>query len=249
MNLESPCTLRGGTYHKGPMDIDLNSDLGEGCGRDADILPLVTSANVACGFHAGDYNTAFEALTVAARLGVRVGAHPGYADREHFGRREHKLSEDEIRRLCAYQIGAVLGLAKLAGTEIAYLKPHGALYHQACWDDAYARPVIDVAERFGLPVVGLPGSPLEMLCRGRCRFIAEGFADRRYLEDGSLVPRSMPDALVEDVAEAEQQAERLIRHHGVRTLCVHGDNPRALEFVRGLRQALVRGGMKLKAFA
>jgi UPF0271 protein len=231
------------------MDIDLNSDLGEGCGRDADILPLVTSANIACGFHAGDCNTASEAIALAGKLGVRVGAHPGYPDREHFGRLEQQLSEAEIRRLCAYQIGALLGLAKLAKVPITYVKPHGALYHQACWDEAYARPVIDVAELFGLPVVGLPGSPLEMLCRGRCRFIAEGFADRRYLEDGSLVPRSQPDAFVEDVDEAQQQAERLIRGRGVRSLCVHGDNPKALEFVKSLRESLLRHGMKVKAFA
>jgi UPF0271 protein len=230
------------------MDIDLNSDLGEGCGADADILPLVTSANIACGFHAGDHNTAYEALVLAGKIGVRVGAHPGYADREHFGRREQQLSQDDIRRLCAYQIGALLGLAKLADVPIAYVKPHGALYHQSCWDDNYARPVIDVAERFELPVVGLPGSLLETLCRGRCRFIAEGFADRRYLEDGSLVPRSMADAFVTDVNEAQQQAERLIRHHSVRTLCVHGDNPRALAFVKALRQALVEHGMHLKPF-
>ena len=101
----------------GAMDIDLNSDLGEGCGRDADIMPLVTSANIACGFHAGDYNTASEAIALAGKLGVRIGAHPGYPDREHFGRREQHLSEAEIRRLCAYQIGALLGLAKLANVD------------------------------------------------------------------------------------------------------------------------------------
>jgi UPF0271 protein len=231
------------------MDIDLNADLGEGCGRDAEILPLVTSANIGCGFHAGDYNTAYEALELSGRLGVRVGAHPGYPDREHFGRREWKAAEDEIRRLCAYQVGAILGLAKLADVPIRYLKPHGALYHQTCWDDAYARPVIDVAEKFELPVVGLPGSPLEMLCRGKCPFIAEGFADRRYLADGSLVPRSMPDAIIADVDEAEHQAERLIRTRGVRTLCVHGDNPKALEFVKALRGSLEGHGLRLKAFA
>jgi UPF0271 protein len=231
------------------MEIDLNCDLGEGCPYDAELLPLITSANVACGFHAGDAATAHATLRLAARHGVQVGAHPSFPDREHFGRRELPRSEGQVFEDCVYQIGALAGLARAAGTPLRYVKPHGALYNLACRDDAYARPVVDACAVFALPVLGLPDSRLQALCAGRLPFVAEGFADRRYLPDGSLVPRSRPDAFVEDPDEAVRQAERLLRDKGVRTLCVHGDNPQALAFVRALRQALTARGVVLRAFA
>src|SRR5205085_8660324 len=131
---------------------------------------------------------------------------------------------------------------------LRHLKPHGALYNMACRDDAYARPVVAVAELFGLVLLGLPRSRLETLSRGRCRFVAEGFADRRYQPDGSLVPRTRPDAFVDDPADAVRQAEWLVRERGVRTLCVHGDNPRAVAFVRALREALERQGVPVRPF-
>ena len=231
------------------MQIDLNSDLGEGCGLDADLMPLITSANICCGFHAGDPSTAHAALKLAAKHGVQVGAHPGYTDRANFGRQELALSEEAIFELCLYQVGALAGLARSAGVALRYLKPHGALYNQACRDDAYARPIVKAAEVLRLPVMALPGSRLESLCSGGVGFIAEGFADRRYQPDGTLVPRHRSDAFVHDVDEAVAQADRLMRDHGVRTLCVHGDNPQALEFVRGLRDAFTRRGISLRAFA
>jgi UPF0271 protein len=231
------------------MDLDLNSDLGEGCGLDAELIPLVTSANICCGFHAGDAATAHAALALAARHGVQVGAHPGYADREYFGRRILALSEDAIFELCVYQVSALAGLAKAVGVPLRYLKPHGALYNQACREDAVARPVVAAAELLQLPVMALPGSRLEALCQGRCGFIAEGFADRRYLQDGTLVPRGQTDAFVHDVEEAVTQADWLLGERGIRTLCVHGDNPQALDFVRGLRDAFTRRGIGLRAFA
>src|SRR5262249_20954794 len=231
------------------MDIDLNCDLGEGCAYDAELMPLITSANIACGFHAGDPATAHAALRAAARPGVEVGAPPGFAAREHFGRRELARTEQQVFEECVYQIGALAGLARAVGVTVRYVKPHGALYNMACRDDAYARPVVDAAALFELPVMGLPNSRLQVLSAGRCPFVAEGFADRRYLPDGSLVPRSRPDAFVEDPAEAVRQAEWLLRGQGVRTLCVHGDNPKALAFVRELREALTRQGFTLRAFA
>ncbi len=231
------------------MNIDLNSDLGEGCASDADLMPLVTSANICCGFHAGDAATAHAALKAAARHGVHVGAHPGYADRASFGRTEQALSEEAIFELCLYQIGALAGLAQSAGVHLRYLKPHGALYNQACRDDAFARPIMAAAEILKLPVLALPGSRLQSLCSAGAGFIAEGFADRRYRPDGSLVPRTEADAFVHDVDEAVAQADRLIREHGVQSLCVHGDNPRALEFVRGLRAALTQRGITIRAIA
>jgi UPF0271 protein len=228
--------------------VDLNSDLGEGCPHDAAILELVTSANVACGFHAGDPATAHATLAAAAARGVQVGAHPGFADREHFGRRELVRGEAEVFGDCVYQIGALAGLARAAGLALRYVKPHGALYNQACRDDAYARPVVAAAELFGLAVMALPGSRLQALSAGRCPFVAEGFADRRYLPDGSLVPRGRPDAFVADAAEAVAQVEWLLRERGVRTVCVHGDNPQALHFVRTLRGALAERGVLIRAF-
>ncbi len=229
--------------------VDLNSDLGEGCGSDGELVPLITSANVACGLHAGDPSTAGATLRVAARHGVRAGAHPGFADREHFGRRELALPERQVFEECVYQIGALAGLARAAGIALTHLKPHGALYHLACRDDAYARPMIAAAELFGLAVTGLPGSRLQTASVGRCRFLAEGFADRRYLPDGSLVPRSRPDALIHDPEEAARQVETLVRDRGVETVCVHGDTPGAVAFVVALREALQRRGVALRPFA
>ncbi len=230
------------------MEIDLNCDLGEGCEHDAELMTLVTTANIACGFHAGDPLTARVALRDAADRGVQVGAHPSFPDRENFGRVEMVRSEEEIYGDCLYQIGALAGLALAAGMKLRHVKAHGALYNLACRDDAYARPVVNAAQVFGLALLGLPGSRLEKLSAGRCDFVAEGFADRRYLPDGSLVPRSRSDAFVEDPAEAVRQVEWLLREKGVRTLCVHGDNPQALAFVRELRRHLQERGVAIRPF-
>jgi 5-oxoprolinase (ATP-hydrolysing) subunit A len=231
------------------MDIDLNCDLGEGAGADAELLALVTTANVACGLHAGGPSEALAALRAAARHGVRVGAHPSFPDREHFGRQEMSRAEGEVFADCVYQIGALAALAAEAGLALTHVKPHGALYNQACRDDAYARPVVEAAAHFRLALLGLPNSRLQALATGKCPFVAEGFADRRYRPDGSLVPRTEPDAFVHDPAEAVAQVERLARDFGVRTVCVHGDGPHALDFVRALRAELPRRGFALKAFA
>ncbi len=230
------------------MEIDLNCDLGEGCPHDAELMPLITSANVACGFHAGDAATAHATLKLAAQHGVQVGAHPGFADREHFGRRELQQNEAQIFAECVYQIGALAGLVRAAGVPLRYVKPHGALYNMACREDAYARPIVEAVALFGLELMALPDSRLEALSAGRCGFVREGFADRRDLPDGSLVPRSRTDAFVADPAEAVRQAEWLLREKGVRTLCVHGDNPQALAFVCHLRAALLDRGIQISKF-
>jgi UPF0271 protein len=230
------------------MEIDLNCDLGEGCPCDAELMPLITSANVACGLHAGDAPTSLAALRLAVKHGTQAGAHPGFADREHFGRRELARSEEDVFADCVFQVGALAALAAVAGVYLSYLKPHGALYNQACRDDAFARPVVAAAVFFGLALLGLPGSRLEALSAGRCPFVAEGFADRRYLPDGNLVPRSRPDAFLEGPDEAVRQAEWLVRERGVRTLCVHGDNPQAVGFVRALRAALTEKGVAVRPF-
>ena len=231
------------------LEIDLNADLGEGAGTDAELMPLVTSANVCCGLHAGDPQTIRDTLLLAKRHGVAVGAHPGYADREHFGRREFDLTPREVATWCVYQIGALIGMARSFGVTVRYVKPHGALYNQACRDEDAAVGVIDAAAVFGLPVIGLPDSSLHAEAEDRVPFFAEGFADRRYRPDGSLVPRSEPDAFVHDPREAVEQVERLIRERGVRTVCVHGDNPEAVAFARAVREALLARGFTLKPFA
>jgi UPF0271 protein len=227
------------------MLIDLNCDLGEGVGSDAEVIPLITTANVACGFHAGDPTTAFATIALAAKHGVRIGAHPGFPDREEFGRREMDRTEQQVYEDCVYQIGAIVGIAKANGSRLSHVKAHGALYNMACRDDRYARPVVAAAELFDLPLMGLPKSRLEALSH---RFVPEGFADRRYRPDGSLVPRSEPDAFIHDPKEAARQAAKLAKD-GVRTLCVHGDNPQALAFVRALREALTVAGFTIAPFA
>lgn len=228
--------------------VDLNCDLGEGAGRDADLIALVTTANIACGRHAGTPTDMAAALASAAARGVAVGAHPGHADPAHFGRRELAMSPNDVFRECVYQVGALAGLARAAGVRLGHLKPHGALYHQACREDNYARPVVEAAALFGLAVVGLPGSRLAAACTGRVRFVAEGFADRRYGADGSLVPRDQPGAFVADPEEAVAQAERLLTAGVVETICVHGDNAEAVAFVRALRAGLTARGHELAAW-
>jgi UPF0271 protein len=230
------------------MEVDLNCDLGEGCDHDAELLSLVTSANIACGFHAGSPAIAYATCAGAARQGVQIGAHPGFLDRENLGRKELSRTEQEIYEDCLYQIGALDGVAKAVGRRVRYLKPHGALYNMACRDEAYAQPIVSAAALFDLPVLGLPGSRLESVSKGRCSFVAEGFADRRYNPDGSLVPRTEADAFIEDPIAAVRQVERLLVQKGVRTICVHGDNPEAVDFVRELRRALGVAGIAIRAF-
>ena len=229
------------------MFIDLNCDLGEGGVNDADLLSLITTANVACGFHAGDAETAHLTIAAAAASGVRVGAHPSFPDRENFGRRNMTRSDRRVYEDCVYQIGALAGLAASCDTRLTHIKPHGALYNQACRDDYYAEPVAAAAQVFDLPIMGLPGSHLQRLAGNK--FIAEGFADRRYRPDGSLVPRTEANAFIHDPAEAATQTLDLVRNHGVQTLCVHGDNPRAVAFVRELLKALTISGFAIRALA
>ncbi|AWM41285.1 LamB/YcsF family protein [Gemmata obscuriglobus] len=228
------------------MEIDLNADLGEGGGRDAELMPLITSANVCCGLHAGGPSEIAATLALAGQHGVTVGAHPGYADRANFGRIEQSLLPDDVAALCLYQLGALLALTP----KVRYVKPHGALYNQACRDRTLAHTVVEVAASYDLAVVGLPGSQLEAATKTlNSRFVPEGFADRRYRPDGSLVPRTEPDAFVHDPAEAVSQVEWLVRAKGVRTICVHGDNPEAVTFTRAVRASLLARGFTLKAFA
>jgi 5-oxoprolinase (ATP-hydrolysing) subunit A len=231
------------------MFVDLNCDLGEGAGTDADLLPLVTSANVSCGVHAGCPADIAATLEQAARLGVAVGAHPSHRDRENFGRREYVIPSRDVLEETHRQILWLKALADRYGVKVRYVKPHGALYNQACRDDAFADAVVSACALSDLPVVGLPGSRLEVRATGRVPFVAEGFADRGYRPDGSLVPRDHPGAFVTDPAAAADQVRRLVAERGVRTVCVHGDNPEAVAFVRAVRAELLRAGAELRPFA
>jgi len=230
------------------MQIDLNADLGEGAGFDAELMPLITSANICCGLHAGGPGEIARTLALANKHGVAIGAHPGYADREHFGRRELALDNRELISLCVYQLGALAAMADGLGMGVHYVKPHGALYSQVCRDRELADLFVIAAAQFQLPVVGLPGSALEAACLDRVAFVAEGFADRRYRPDGSLVPRSEPDAFVDSPEDAVKQVEWLVKEKRVQTICVHGDNPDAVAFTKAVRSSLLDRGFELKYF-
>ena len=191
--------------------IDLNADLGEGCGNDRALLERISSASICCGAHAGDPATIRETLRAARDRGVAVGAHPGYPDREGFGRRERSVTAAEVENLILEQVARLRTLAGEEGLTIRFLKPHGALYNQAQRDGEVARGVLAAASRLGLPLLGQPGSLLESRARGHgVRFIAEGFPDRRYRDDGSLVPRGEPGAVLHDLAEIEASVQRLV---------------------------------------
>jgi 5-oxoprolinase (ATP-hydrolysing) subunit A len=230
------------------MNIDLNADLGEDAGFDRELMPLITSANICCGVHAGGPAAIRAAFELAKSHGVAIGAHPGYADRESFGRRESTLTASAIVDLVDYQLAAFDALARRADVKWKYVKAHGALYNQACRDAEVAAALVDAVQPWGVPLVGLPNSALETAAANRgVPFFAEGFADRRYRPDGSLVPRSDPDAFIHDPLEAVAQVGTLVKR-GIRTVCVHGDNPQAVAFATAVRLALQDAGYELTPF-
>jgi UPF0271 protein len=233
--------------------IDLNSDLGEGAGHDEEILELVTSANIACGFHAGDPESILKSIRVAHERGVSIGAHPSLDDRDNFGRVEIEVAPSAVFALVSYQLGAFQALCRAAGVRMKQVKPHGALYNMAARDkslaDAITRAVLAFDPKliiFAPPASALEAAALEL----NLQVAAEVFADRNYLADGSLVPRTRPDALLHDPNEAAARVVKMLRDGVVRavdgvevpisadTVCVHGDTPQGVEFVRELRHRL-----------
>ncbi|HZZ57258.1 MAG TPA: 5-oxoprolinase subunit PxpA [Opitutaceae bacterium] len=243
--------------------VDLNADVGEGAGADAAIFPCISSANIACGGHAGDERTMREAVRLALRHGVAVGAHPGYADRAGFGRVERSLSPAEVSRLVREQVGAIQRVAAEAGARVRHVKPHGALYNQAARDYALARAIADAVAESGAALVlfGLAGS--ELLRAGvdaGLKVASEVFADRRYQADGSLVPRSRgAEALAGSEDEAVAQALMMVREGAVRaltgeriavradTICLHGDSPQAANLAARLRREMEDAGVRVSA--
>ena len=231
------------------MHIDLNCDLGEGIGNDFELLPLVSSINIACCRHAGSPGQVLELLQQAKNRKLNVGVHPGFNDPENFGRLEYNLSEHQIFAECLFQVGALVALADFAYIKLSHLKPHGALYHQASKSKTLADKIISIAERFQLAILGPPGSELQHSSKGKVPFISEGFADRQYQANGTLVPRNLPNAFIHDPFAAAYQAQKLIQTTGIQTLCIHGDQPDAFNFVQKLRCQLEKLGIEIRAFS
>jgi UPF0271 protein len=220
--------------------VDLNADLGEEVTDDAGLLAVVTSANLACGFHAGTRATMHAVCAGAVRRGVAVGAQVSYDDRENFGRLPLDVPGDVLREQVAEQVGALSAIAAAEGARVAYLKPHGALYHRVASDEVQATAVLDGSG--DLPVLGMPGSLLLALAAQRGRGTRlEGFPDRGYTADGTLVPRDRPGALVTDPDEVAARAVALAST--VDSVCVHGDSPGAVTTARAVRRALEAAGL------
>ena len=236
--------------------VDLNADIGEGFGRwslgdDAGLMSVISSANVACGFHAGDPTIMRRTCGLAAELGVAVGAQVSYPDLAGFGRRFIDIDPSELIDAVLYQVGALERLAAVEGTSVRYVKPHGALYNAIVHHEAQAAAVVEAVVAHGgdLPLLGLPGSVVERLSAdSTVQFVHEGFADRGYTDDGRLVPRSQPGALLTQVSDVVAQAERLLAS-GVRSICVHSDTPGAAVLAAAVREAFVAAGHVVEPFA
>ncbi len=247
--------------------INLNADLGESfgpwvMGADAAMLAIVASANIACGFHAGDPDVMRRTVADAVARGVSLGAHPGYADLQGFGRRTMKLSATEIENLVACQVGALEGVARLAGGRVSHVKPHGALNNQACAERGIADAICRAVRAVDPGLILLAPAASELLAAGQAAglaTVAEIFADRAYLDDGQLMPRDQPGAVLHDPSRCAErilamlEAGALIAASGTRiptaigSICVHGDGTEAVALARALRQALEAAGWRIAA--
>jgi 5-oxoprolinase (ATP-hydrolysing) subunit A len=252
----------------GGQMLDLNSDVGESFGRwelgdDAAMLRLVTSANVACGFHAGDPSTLRRTCEIAAGGGVTVGAQVGYRDLAGFGRRFIDVDPGQLADEVVYQIGALDGICRVAGTAVRYVKPHGALYNAVVHHEEQAHAVVAAVTAYdpALPVLGLPGSAfLRAAAAAGLRTVREFFVDRGYTPEGTLVPRSQPGALLGDAGAATERVLRLVRDGVVRAVdgsdvrveaesaCVHGDSPGAVAMAQAVRAGLEAAGVAVRPF-
>ena len=245
------------------MQLDLNADVGEGFPEiDAALMPLITSANIACGLHAGDMHTMARTVGLAVQSGASVGAHPGYDDREGFGRRPKDLSPTDVLELVLYQLGALDAIARAAGTSVQHVKPHGALYNQAEVDRKLAVAIISGIRAFDptLRFVGRAGSAMQEAATALGHpFTAEAFADRRYRADGTLQPRSEPGSVLEEPDQVADQVRSLVTDGEVRasdgsrvpiafqSLCLHGDTPGAPSLAVRVREQLAACGASISA--
>ena len=248
--------------------VDLNSDMGEGfgpwrMGDDAALLDTVTSANIACGFHAGDWDTMAATMARAVANGVGIGAHPGFPDMQGFGRRQMRMETASMARMVQYQLGAAQGMARAAGGTVRHLKLHGALSNMAMADAEMARAAYAAALELDpdLIIMVLAATPMEEAAKALgCAYAAEIFADRGYAEDGTLIPRGQPGAMVTDAEEAAERMSTMVREgaivtaRGARietridTICLHGDEPSAVAAARTLRARLERDGVTIARF-
>src|SRR4029453_7082388 len=235
------------------LSIDLNADLGEGAGHDEELFELIRSANIATGFHAGDSDSMHSAISAAKKHGVAVGAHPSFFDRENFGRKELKISMPEVFDAVAYQLGVFQAIASAVGVQPNHVKPHGALYNMAVRDRDLANAIAGAIESGDPKLILFAPDKSELAGAGEAhglQIAREIFADRNYLNDGWLVPRIRPDALLRDPNEAAERVLRMLREGKVRsvegrdvdvrgeTICLHGDTPGAVEFARALGKHL-----------
>lgn len=242
--------------------VDLNADLGEGAGHDDELLALVTSANIACGFHAGDANTMRASIETARDRKVAVGAHPSLFDRENFGRKELPVKPEEVFEAVVYQLGIFQAIAEAAGVRPNHVKPHGALYNMAVRDAPLANAIGRAIASIDRKLILFAPQNTELARAGEANGLQiahEVFADRNYTSDGSLVPRTRPDALLHDPEEAAPRVIRMLREGKVRsiegvdvdvraeTICLHGDNPEAVDFARILRSRLEKEGVRIRA--
>jgi UPF0271 protein len=248
------------------LTVDLNSDVGESfgpykLGNDEELMPLITSASIACGFHAGDPGTIHKTLDLAAKHQVAVGAHPGFPDRLHFGRIALPYSTDEIVDFVLYQIGALQMMAENAGLKLQHVKLHGALYHLAAQDRKLSESFLDAIVRVHHPliVVGPPNSILQQESEDRgLDYAVEGFADRSYTEEGKLVSRANPRSMLTDPDGAAEQALQIVKEHQVsslsgkrveltvHTICIHGDTPGAPQIARAVREKLEQAKISIE---
>jgi UPF0271 protein len=247
--------------------VDINCDLGESygafkVGNDAEIMPYITSANVACGFHAGDPLTMAQTVALAKKHGVAVGAHPGYPDLMGFGRRQMQLTSEEARSYIIYQIGALQGFAKVFGVNLQHVKPHGAMYNMALKDRELSRAIAGAVAELdhNLIVFAPPKSAMaEVAAEAGLRVAYEFFADRAYNPDGSLVSRKKLGAIIEEPEKAVKRAIRAVKEGmveafdgtivelgQVHTICVHGDTPTAVKLAEALKKGLVKAGIEVK---
>jgi 5-oxoprolinase (ATP-hydrolysing) subunit A len=242
--------------------IDLNADVGEGCGQDAALMPLISSANIACGIHAGDNDSMREAVALALEHGVAIGAHPSFPDRVHFGRREMQMGARELHECIVAQIESLASVAQQQGTRLQHVKPHGALYNMAARDEDLATVVVTAIRSVdsSLMVFGLAGSALLAAAeRLGLRGISETFADRSYRPDGSLQPRNEPGSVIHDAEAVAARAVAMVRDGSVvavngrpvalraDSICVHGDTPGADALARRIREALAAAGIRVAA--
>jgi UPF0271 protein len=244
------------------LSVDINADLGEGAGHDEELFELISSANIATGFHAGDSDSMHAAVSAAKKHGVAVGAHPSFFDRENFGRKELKVSNQEVFDAVVYQLGVFQAIASAVGVQPSHVKPHGALYNMAVRDDKLADAIARAIESVDPKLILFAPDNTELARAGEAHGLQvtrEIFADRNYQNDGWLVPRTRPDALLHDPKEAAERVLRMLREGKVRsveggdidvrgeTICVHGDTPGAVEFARELRLQLEREGVRISA--